>query len=163
MMETKIVQVNNNPATINQCNEEWGSFGWNVLSVQVTHSQDTKTYSRGMDYYTGDKTVETTTINYATITYQRDKEMPNYTQIVELEKRYRNLMDEAQSLFVERGKPSAIAIILLVLMWPIGLAYLAYRIYLAVMDAKKEPERKKRVLEIKEELDQLQSQAARLL
>ena len=163
MLETKIVQVDNNPATINQCNEEWGSFGWNVLSVQVTHSQDSRTYSKGMDYYTGDKTVETTTINYATITYQRDKEMPNYTRIAELENRYRNLIDEAQSLFVTRKKLSTIAIILLVLMWPIGLVYLAYRIYLAVMDAKKEPERKKRVLEIKEELDRLQSQAARLL
>lgn len=163
IIETKIVQVNNNPATINRSNEEWGSFGWNVLSVQVTHSQDTKTYSKGMDYYTGDRTVETTTINYATITYQRDKSMPNYSRIVELENEYRRLDDEGQELFARRGKPSLLVIIMMVILWPIGLAYLAYRIFLAVMDVVKGPEKKKKAHELVEKMEQIQEQAAALL
>lgn len=70
-------------------------FGWTVLSVQITHSQDTKTYTSGLlDYYSGDKTVETTTINYATITYQRDKAMPNYTRIAALQEEAEALANE---------------------------------------------------------------------
>ncbi len=79
LMETKIIQVANDPNVINASNEEWGKFGWSVQNIQVTHSQDTKTYTKTFtDYVYGDKTVETTTINYATITYQRDKHMTNY-------------------------------------------------------------------------------------
>ncbi len=95
MMETRIVQVANNPEAINRSNDVWGIFGWNVLSVQITHSQNTKTYTKGlMDYYSGDKTVETTTINYATITYQRDKDMPNYTRIAALQAEAEALANE---------------------------------------------------------------------
>lgn len=100
MMETRIVQVENSPEAINRSNDVWGIFGWTVLSVQITHSQNTKTYTKGiLDYYSGDKTVETTTINYATITYQRDKDMPNY-------KRLAALQAEAESLVNEEVKPA---------------------------------------------------------
>lgn len=86
IMETKIVQVKNDPGIINYTNEEWSRWGWSVLSVQVTHSQNTKTYTDGLsDEVNNRYTVETTTINYATITYQRDKEMPNYGKIARLE------------------------------------------------------------------------------
>ena len=88
LTETKIIQVANDPSTINDTNSEWGSFGWSVMSVQITHSQDTKTFTRGLDFFTGDSTVETTTINYATITYQRDRRMQHYEEIVGLEKQY---------------------------------------------------------------------------
>lgn len=93
--ETKIIQVKNSPEIINNANNEWGQFGWSVLNIQITHSQDTKTYTKGlMDYIYGDKTVETTTINYATITYQRDKTIPNYRKIIELEKEYIDIVDK---------------------------------------------------------------------
>lgn len=94
IIETKIIQIDNSPSTINDANEEWGHFGWVVQNVQVTHSQDTRTYTKGLDYYTGDKTVETTTINYATITYQRDKQMPNYSKLVQLEAAYSQVLDK---------------------------------------------------------------------
>ena len=162
-METRVVQVNNSADTINRSNEEWGSFGWNVLSVQVTHSQDTKTYSKGLDYYTGDRTVETTTINYATITYQRDKGMPHYAKITELENEYHRLENEGQSLFVDRGWPSILMIIVLVCLWPIGLCYIAYRVYLAVMDAKNKPERMQKVEQILDRMEDIRRQAAALL
>ena len=94
LLETKMIQVANEPSNINEVNNEWGSFGWSVLSLQITHSQDSKTYSRGLDFFTGDKTVETTEINYATITYQRDKKMDNYAQIQALVQQYLALRQE---------------------------------------------------------------------
>ena len=52
--ETKIIQVKNSPEIINNANNEWGQFGWSVLNIQITHSQDTKTYTKGlMDYIYG--------------------------------------------------------------------------------------------------------------
>lgn len=101
LAETKMIQVANDPATINQTNEEWGSFGWSVLNVQITHTQDSRTYTRGLDFFTGDSTVETTTINYATITYQRDKKMENYTQISQLERQYLSLKEDRDNKLAE--------------------------------------------------------------
>jgi len=94
LTETMVIQAANEPMTINNMNNEWGSFGWSVLNIQVTHSQDSRTYTKGLDYLTGDLTVETTTINYATITYQRDRKFPNRDQIVEYEREYIRLRQE---------------------------------------------------------------------
>ena len=142
--ETKIIQVDNEPEVINQSNELWGSFGWNVLNVQVTHSQDTKTYTKGLDYYTGDKTVETTTINYATITYQRDKGIPNYRQIAALEKEYAEIDEQLDALYFVDSKANkglflglspkdlVITVLLIIFFFPAGIIfglskYLKYR------------------------------------
>ena len=94
--ETKIIQTQNDPGVINNLNSEMSSFGWNVLSVQVTHNQNTKTYTKGLDMLlgTGINTVETTTIEYASITYQRDRRMQNYAQIASLEQQYLLLRNE---------------------------------------------------------------------
>ncbi len=84
--ETKVVQVRNEPEILNFTNEEYGHFGWSVQNVQVTQTQERRQISS--DY------VETTTYNYATITYQRDRHMNNYAQITELEKEYFEIVDE---------------------------------------------------------------------
>ncbi len=133
LMETKIIQVDNDPDIINNSNEEWGYFGWSVLNVQVTHSQNTKTYTKGyLDYVSGDKTVETTTLNYATITYQRDKHMPNYQRLVALESEYAGLMGEFSSA-VQRAKPSMgrvlssispLSWLLILFLMPFGIGWL---------------------------------------
>lgn len=127
MTETKVIQVPNDAIAINKSNEVMGKFGWNVLSVQVTHSQNTKTYTKGLDYWTGNKTVETTTLNYATITYQRDRGIKNYSQIAEIERAY----DELSAQIVAEAqieKPKAyemkdwiIAGVLSIMLFPIGL------------------------------------------
>lgn len=90
LLETKVLQVRNDQEAITNMSNIMGSFGWTVLSVQVTHSQNTKTYSSAWDQLGGNRsqTVETTTINYATMTLQRDKHMPNYAEIVRLENEY---------------------------------------------------------------------------
>ena len=96
LLETRILQTANNPGSINNLNNEMACFGWSVLSVQVTHTQNTKTYTQGLDMLlgTGIDTVETTTIEYATITYQRDRKIENYAQIAAYEQQYLNLRTE---------------------------------------------------------------------
>ena len=94
MIETKVIQVANYPSTINENNRIWSEFGWSVLSVQVTHSQNTKTYTDGLGWYTGESTVETTTINYATITYQRDTAMCNYELLCKEENEFNRILNE---------------------------------------------------------------------
>ena len=79
LLETKVIQVENDQNTITNTSNLMGSFGWTVLSVQVTHSQNSKDL--------GDR-VQTTTLNYATMTLQRDKHMPNYAEVVRLENEY---------------------------------------------------------------------------
>ena len=135
MTETKIVQVENSPSTINSMNNTWGHFGWSVLNVQVTHSQDSRTYTRGLDYFTGDKTVETTTINYATITYQRDKEMYNYRKIVALENEYMNCLDKIDGIYSGAANDTisyTIFFIALVLCFPVAFIYLIWKILMKV-------------------------------
>lgn len=102
VMETKIIQVKNDPYEINASNEAWGRWGWSVLSVQVTHSQNTKEYQDWAQYGSNEVTVETTTINYATITYQRDKSMPGYERIMELEQEFNQVENRVQSQFKAR-------------------------------------------------------------
>lgn len=79
LLETKVIQVENDQDVITNTSNLMGSFGWTVLSVQVTHSQNSKDL--------GDR-VQTTTLNYATMTLQRDKHMDNYAEIVRLENEY---------------------------------------------------------------------------
>ncbi|MBQ2948703.1 MAG: hypothetical protein IJD94_07005 [Clostridia bacterium] len=104
MMETKIIQVKNDPQVINEVNEAWGRWGWSVLNIQVTHSQNTREYQDWTQYGSNQVTVETTTINYATITYQRDKGMPNYARLVQLEHEYDQVEARIWSQFAEKSK-----------------------------------------------------------
>ncbi|MBQ4610027.1 MAG: hypothetical protein IJN79_02535 [Clostridia bacterium] len=152
MLETKVVQVANNPDILNRTNEIWGSFGWNVSNVQVTHSQNTKTYTSGFGHWTGDSTVETTTINYATVTYQREKNMENYERVVELENEYAAMETFINQVSKKRGRPSLLAIIFMIIIYPVGILYLAYRIAMMVYylvnipKIKKNRERQKAIL-----------------
>ena len=163
IFETKAIQVKNDSDTINRTNDEWGCFGWNVLSIQVTHSQNTKTYSSAWDQLGGNEsqTVETTTINYATITYQRDKNIPNYKKIVELEKSYRDICDEIEMLNdLRKGFINYLVLIgAAILCWPAAIAYLAYIIYTKI----KSRERLKKIDELRAQLNPIAEQAASLL
>ena len=95
LLETKVLQVENDQETITNMSNLMGSFGWTVLSVQVTHSQNSKDL--------GDR-VQTTTLNYATMTLQRDKHMPNYAEIVRLENEYHQCADTERGLAKEIRK-----------------------------------------------------------
>ena len=167
--ETKIIQVENDSRTINASDEEWGKFGWSVLSVQVTHSQNSKDL--------GDK-VETTTINYVTITYQRDKSMPNYRRIAELEEEYKR---SAQTISNLRGKPERegrllntgniiVIVILALVFWPIAIAYYFIlkwhknKKYESTEEFRQEVARKKgQISELEQRRQAIVEEAARLM
>lgn len=110
IMETKTIQVPNDPQVINVANEVWGRWGWNVLNLQVTHTQNTKTYSTDWQILEAElggrniATVETTTFNYATITYQRDKSIPGYERILELEQEYEMVPSKVRELYENKRK-----------------------------------------------------------
>lgn len=128
-IETKVMQIENRESVINKTNEAMACFGWNVMNVQITHSQNTKTYSSAWDQIGGNQsqTVETTTINYATVTYQRDKAMTHYAEIVELEERYNELEAQIAACRSECNKKEANIGCLSIIIWPIAVIKLILR------------------------------------
>lgn len=102
VIETKIIQVKNDPQIINAANEAWGRWGWSVLNIQVTHTQNTREYQNWAQYGSNEVTVETTTINYATITYQRDKGIAGYNRLLELEQEYDQVDQRISAQFQAR-------------------------------------------------------------
>ncbi len=91
MNETYVVQVKNNEQIINSTNDLYSHFGWNVLNIQITESQNSSFKQTLSDVVFGMATNVTTTINYATITYQRDKKMLNYDKIKDFENQYKTI------------------------------------------------------------------------
>ena len=79
--ETKTIQVRNDPEEIDRVTRKYGLFFWSVQGTQITDTKNT-TYS-----VVGDTIFrETEHTNYATITLTRDKLMPRYEEVTELEK-----------------------------------------------------------------------------
>lgn len=91
-LETKFVQVPNDPDTINAINNLAAIWGWTVQSIQVTDSKisyEGDSYGWVSDYgaYV-QREIITEHTNYASITYQRDIDDGKYSQLTELEKAY---------------------------------------------------------------------------
>lgn len=126
VFEMKIMQVKNDEYVINNINNAMACFGWAVLSVQITHSRNTQTYSSAWNQIGGNqlRTVETATINYATITYQRSKGLTNYQKIVELEREFEQIMQQIDYTQAELDKEENIGCITIII-WPL----LLYKIY----------------------------------
>lgn len=96
-LETRFVQVPNDPQTINAINNLAAVWGWTVQSIQVTDSKIS---------YEGDSTgwisdygayvqmqIITEHTNYASITYQRDMDDPKYEKLSFLEEKYNKCDD----------------------------------------------------------------------
>lgn len=91
-------------------------FGWAVQSSQEIFNQDTKQEVKGNAYGDDELWNVTTTTNYVKIIFQRDKEMKNYSEIAELEKKYEAntyIMEKAPGLFP--GKILSIILALLLI------------------------------------------------
>ena len=91
-LETKVIQVPNDPRQIDDTNKVMDVFGWTVQGIQIT---DRKTVregnSRGRIDNDGihvETDVYTEHANYATITYQRDLDDPAIKKLASLEKEY---------------------------------------------------------------------------
>lgn len=91
-LETNFVQVQNNPAVVNKVNTLAAAWGWTVQSVQVTDTA--VAYESGAIGWTTEfgtfvqKSISVNRTTYASITYQRDKDDPKYSQWVALENEY---------------------------------------------------------------------------
>jgi len=83
--ETKFIEVE--PNEVNSTLEVWQNFGWESMGIQEIKTQDVQIFTGqdrdGTEHY---KTKRGE--NYVKITFQRDKSMPNYAELVELESIY---------------------------------------------------------------------------
>ncbi len=82
VLETKTIQVRNDPEEIDEAVQFYGLFFWEYKDTQITNYKNT-TYSSYGDVIVG----ETEHTNYATITFTRNKLMPHYDEIVALEEK----------------------------------------------------------------------------
>lgn len=122
MLETKVLRVENSENVINVTSEERACFGWTVTNVQVTFDRNTRTYSSAWDQIGGNQssTVETTTVEYATMTLQRDRDIRNYQEIVELERKYESILASLSRAMAEKNKAEDIGCLSMII-WPIAL------------------------------------------
>ncbi|MCL2380456.1 MAG: hypothetical protein FWC64_02550 [Treponema sp.] len=86
--ETKFLEID--PNKVEETIEKWQSFGWELLGAPQEIFNKTV---RDGDSWTDSAGIKTTKIvtekiHYVKITFQRDKEMPNYQELVALEKTY---------------------------------------------------------------------------
>ena len=109
MIETKVLRIENDEDVINETSRNWGCFGWTMTNLQVTHSENTKTYSSAWDQIGGNRsqTVETTVVDYATVTLQRDTSHAHYMELVDLEEEYERLVAQADNLLCAINKKEA--------------------------------------------------------
>jgi len=83
--ETKFIQVH--PSNVESTIEIWQCFGWDIMGApQEIFNKDSHLEASGEDTYS-----VTTTTHYVKITFQRDKNIPNYAQLVELENKYNSI------------------------------------------------------------------------
>lgn len=124
MIETKVLRIENDEDVINQTSQDRAHFGWTITNVQVTHSENTKTYSSVWDQIGGNQsqTVETHVVDYATVTLQRDTVMPHYAELKELEKEYEECVAMKDSV-QQRAERSANMGCLFYLFWPWSLLF----------------------------------------
>jgi len=91
-LETKFVQVPNNPQTINAINNIAAVWGWSVQGIQVTDNKITyegDSHGWVSDYGAYVQTeIITEHTNYASITYQRDLDHEKYNQLKFFEDKY---------------------------------------------------------------------------
>lgn len=97
-LETKFVQVPNDPSYINAINNLAAVWGWTVQSIQVTDSKvsyEGDSYGWVSDYGAHVSTeIITEHTNYASITYQRNIDDPKHAKLSEFETAYNECDDK---------------------------------------------------------------------
>ena len=64
------------------------SFGWELKSSQRVFNRDSRLKSEGDSLYT-----ETTTTDFTKLVFEREKKIPNYGELVDLEEEFWELKD----------------------------------------------------------------------
>jgi len=109
--ETKFIEVN--PSSVNSTIEKWGYFGWEMVGVpQEINYQTTHRTQETDKHYASEYT---TTTNYVKITFQRDKSIPHYEELVELETRYDSLPSPKYVPQSEPQKPKIFGVLWIIL------------------------------------------------
>ena len=77
MKETRFIEVG--PDEVNRVIEVWATFGWELLGApqEINYSTTHRTQETD-EYYSSEYT---TTTNYVKITFQRDSEIKNYSEL----------------------------------------------------------------------------------
>ncbi len=88
-MEIKTLEIENSEeqATI----EFWTTFGWNLKSSQRVYNKDSHLEQRGNETYS-----VTETVDYTKLVFERDKNGPNYAEIVRLEREFFQLSEDME-------------------------------------------------------------------
>jgi ABC-type cobalt transport system substrate-binding protein len=90
--ETKFIQVDD-PDDVEETIEEYGIFGWELVGApqeifnKIVYDGDSRTDSHGSTTTVVHKDV----MHYVKITFQRDKAMPNYAELRDLEEKYHSV------------------------------------------------------------------------
>ena len=84
-MENKSISVA--PKYEQETIEIHNRFGWLLVSTQEIYNQDSHIERRGDSLYN-----VTETENYVKLMFTRDKDMPNYNEIVSVEQKYYSLL-----------------------------------------------------------------------
>jgi hypothetical protein len=84
MKETRFIEVG--PDEVNKIIDVWATFGWELLGApqEINYSTTHRTQETD-DHYSSEYT---TTTNYVKITFQRDKEIKNYSQLASFQSDY---------------------------------------------------------------------------
>ena len=87
MKETRFIEVS--PDEVNKIIDVWATFGWELLGApqEINYSTTHRTQETD-DYYSSEYT---TTTHYVKVTFQRDKEIKNYSQLASLQKDYESV------------------------------------------------------------------------
>jgi len=99
--ETKFIQIN--PSETEMTIELWENFGWELVDKPqeiFNRTKDSYQKSFGDSIYS---VTETETINYVTITFRRDRNMPNYAELVDLEHKYFYLKERCNNITIGCG------------------------------------------------------------
>ena len=156
MIETKVVRIENSEEAMNETSKVRGCFGWTVANVQVTHSENTKTYSSVWDQIGGNRsaTVETNIVDYATVTLQRDTALTHYMDLVDLEEEYDALIEKAEEFRAVMDKNNnAESLMSLLLDGPLG----------RMMTRRAREEKSRAAAQAQAELDKVQARMKDIL
>lgn len=86
-LETKSISVN--PDAEQSTIELWDKFGWSLISSQEIFNRDSHLERDG------DRIVNVTeTTNYVKLVFQRDKDMPYYNEVTDLERNFHALVKQ---------------------------------------------------------------------
>lgn len=95
-LESKSLSVS--PSMEHEAIETYQKFGWELKSSQEIFNKDSHQEQHGDSIYS-----VTETTNYVKLVFQRDKDMPYYNEVCEIEDKYFNLLNHKPIYYFGHG------------------------------------------------------------